>query len=148
MLGARRAGGVVTLTERKSGFALAGLVRRVRSRNVSRATCKLASDLPPGLKHTRTLDIGKEFADLRQFARSTGLAVYFARPYHAWERGSNEHSGGLLHQYFPKETDFTRIGAGAVLCVLDQLNDRPRKRLGYRSPREALRQYFRVASEL
>lgn len=148
VLGTRRAGGIVTLTERKNGFAPAGLVRRVRSRNVSRAIRNLASELSEGLKHTLTLDNGKKFAGHRQFARSTGLAVYFARPYHAWERGSNEHFNGLLRQYFPKGTDFTRIRAGAVQSVLNQLNDRPRKRLSYRSPKEVLEQYFPVASEL
>jgi IS30 family transposase len=148
VLGRQRRGGLVTLVERKSGFARVGLVKRVRSRNVSRAIGRLAEELPDGLKRTLTLDNGKEFAGHRLISRRTGLAIYFARPYHAWERGSNEHFNGLLRQYFPKGTDFTRIGAGAVQHVLDQLNDRPRQRLDYRTPREVLKQYFPVATEM
>ena len=103
--------------------------------------------MPRTLKHTLTLDNGKEFAGHASVTRRTGLSIYFARPYHAWERGSNEHFNGLLRQYFPKGTDFTRTAAGKVQDVLHQLNDRPRKRLNYRTPREVLAQYFPVALE-
>ena len=144
----QRRGGLVTLVERKSGFARVGLVRRLRSRNVSRAIGRLARELPGGLRHTLTLDNGKEFAGHRTISRRTSLAIYFARPYHAWERGRNEHFNGLVRQFFPKGTDFTRIGASEVQHVLNQLNDRPRKRLGYRTPREVLGQYFPVAIEM
>jgi IS30 family transposase len=148
IVGRLRRGGLVTLVERKSGFARVGLVRRLRSRNVSRAIGRLAQQLPGRLRHTLTLDNGKEFASHRTIARRTGLAIYFARPYHAWERGRNEHFHGLVRQYFPKGTDFTRVGAVEVQHVLDQLNDRPRQRLGYRTPREVLSQYFPVAIEM
>ncbi len=80
--------------------------------------------------------------------RQTGLDVYFARPYHAWERGSNEHFNGLLRAYFPKGTDFRRTAASEVQLVLDELNDRPRQRLDYRTPREVLAEHFDVAFEL
>lgn len=148
IVGRLRRGGLVTLVERKSGFARVGLVRRLRSRNVSRAIGRLARELPGGLRHTLTLDNGKEFAGHRTISRHTSLAIYFARPYHAWERGRNEHFNGLVRQFFPKGTDFTRIGASEVQHVLNQLNDRPRKRLGYRTPREVLGQYFPVAIEM
>jgi IS30 family transposase len=148
IVGRGRRGGLVTLVERKSGFARVGLVRHLRSRNVTRAISRLASELPGSLRHTLTLDNGKEFAGHRTIARRTELAIYFARPYHAWERGRNEHFNGLVRQYFPKGTDFARIGAAEVQHVLDQLNDRPRQRLGYRTPREVLSQYFPVANEV
>lgn len=148
IVGRGRRGGLVTLVERKSGFARVGLVRRLRSRNVTRAISRLSADLPSGLRHTLTLDNGKEFAGHRTIARRTELAIYFARPYHAWERGRNEHFNGLVRQYFPKGTDFARIGTSEVQHVLDQLNDRPRQRLRYRTPREVLSQYFPVANEV
>lgn len=148
IVGRRRQGGLVTLVERKSGFARIGVVRQLRSKNVRRSMRRLAGELPPGLRHTLTLDNGKEFAGHQGVARSTGLAIYFARPYHAWERGRNEHFNGLVRQYFPKGTDLSRIGAAEVRHVLDQLNDRPRQRLGYRTPREVLAQYFPVATEM
>lgn len=140
--------GVVTLVERRSGFALMKVVRRLASRNVTRAIRKATSRLPRELKRTLTLDNGKEFAGHAALRRHTGLDVYFARPYHAWERGSNEHFNGLLRAYFPKGTDFRRVAASEVQHVLDQLNDRPRQRLNYRTPREVLAEEFDVAFEL
>ena len=141
-------GGLLTLVERKSGFALAGKVKRLRAGNVRGCFGRLTERLPQGLRHTLTLDNGKEFADHQKMSRSADVAIYFARPYHAWERGSNEHLNGLARQYFPKGTDFDGIGPSEVKRVFDQLNDRPRKRLGYRTPREVLAQYFPVAFEL
>lgn len=146
--GQRGHGGLVTLVDRKSGFARVRLIKRICSRSVNRAINKATDDLPTGLRHTLTLDNGKEFAGHRTITRQTKLAVYFARPYHSWERGCNENFNGLLRQYFPKGTDFTRIAASEVEHVLDQLNDRPRMRLGYRTPREVIKQYFPVATEL
>lgn len=148
VLGKRGHGGLVTLVDRKSGFALVRLVKRIRSRNVTRAIQGATVTLPGGLRHTLTLDNGKEFSSHETITRQTGLDVYFARPYHSWERGCNENFNGLLRQYFPKGTDFTRVSAGEVEHVLEQLNDRPRKRLGYRTPREVLKQYFPVAIEM
>ncbi len=68
--------------------------------------------------------------------------------YHAWERGSNEHFNGLLRQYFPKGTDFTRLSPREVTYVVNQLNNRSRKRLDYQTPREVLKDKFPVAIEL
>jgi transposase, IS30 family len=148
IVGARHRSGLMTLVERRSGFALVKVVRRLASRNVTRAIRNATSQLPGELKHTLTLDNGKEFAGHAALTRQTGLDVYFARPYHAWERGSNEHFNGLLRAYFPKGTDFRRTAASEVQRVLDELNDRPRQRLGYRTPREVLAEHFDVASEL
>jgi IS30 family transposase len=103
---------------------------------------------PPGLRHTVTFDNGKEFARHERIAHATGIDVYFARPYHAWERGANESFNGLVRQFFPKGTDFRRTSPREVKDVLDLLNDRPRKRLGYRTPREVLGQYYPVAFQM
>jgi len=148
VLGQKRHSALVTITERKSGFALVGLVRKFRAVNVNRQMKNLVSPLPGELKKTLTLDNGKEFARHQQLSKHSGLDIYFARPYHAWERGSNEHFNGLLRQYFPKGTDFTCLSTRAVKDALNQLNDRPRKRLDYQTPREVLSQQFPVAIEL
>ena len=148
LVGKRRRSGLITLVERKSGFALIAKVQRLRARNVARATTRQFASLPRGLRRTATFDNGKEFAGHRQIARTTKLDVYFARPYHAWERGSNESFNGLLRQYFPKGTDFTGVSPLEVKYVRNILNDRPRKRLGYRTPREVLGQRFPVAFEM
>lgn len=148
VVGKGRLSGLVTLVERKSGFALVKVVRRLASRNVTRAIARATNMLPPELKQTLTLDNGKEFARHAALQRQTGLEIYFARPYHAWERGSNEHFNGLLRGYFPKGTDFRRTAASEVQRVLDQLNDRPRQRLDYQTPREVLAAHFHVATEM
>jgi len=148
IVGKQRRGGLVTLVERKSGFALVGKVQRLKARNVTRATTRQFALLPRGLRRTATFDNGKEFAGHERITRATGIDIYFARPYHAWERGSNESFNGLLRQFFPKGTDFTGISPIEVKHVHNLLNDRPRKRLGYRTPREILGQRFPVAFQM
>jgi IS30 family transposase len=148
VVGQARRGGLVTLVERKSGFALVAKVERLKAPNVARSATRRFTLVPPGLRHTVTFDNGKEFALHQRIARATGIDVYFARPYHAWERGANESFNGLLRQFFPKGTDFAATSPLEVKHVLDLLNDRPRKRLGYRTPREVLGQYYPVAFQM
>ena len=148
VVGKQRRGGLVTLVERKSGFALVAKVQRLKARNVERATTRQLARLPRSLRRTATFDNGKEFARHERITQATGIAIYFARPYHAWERGSNESFNGLLRQFFPKGTDFTGISPLEVKYVHNLLNDRPRKRLGYRTPREILGQRFPVAFQM
>jgi IS30 family transposase len=148
VVGQQRRGGLLTLVDRKSGFARVAKVERLKARNVARSATRQLASLPRGLRHTATFDNGKEFADHQQLARATSIDIYFARPYHAWERGSNESFNGLLRQFFPKGTDFTSISSLEVKYVRNLLNDRPRKRLDYRTPREVLGQYFPVAFQM
>lgn len=148
IVGKQRRGGLVTLVERKSGFALVAKVQRLKARQVARQATRQLALLPSALRRTATFDNGKEFAQHAKIAKATGIDIYFARPYHAWERGSNESFNGLLRQFFPKGTDFTGISPLEVKHVLDLLNDRPRKRLGYRTPREVLGQHHPVAFQV
>ena len=85
---------------------------------------------------TITYDNGKEFASHAQIATSLAALSYFAKPYHSWERGLNEHTNGLFRQYFPKGSDFSILSDADVQRVEDKLNSRPRKILGYQTPRE------------
>ena len=95
----------------------------------------------PGLpRWTLTADNGKEFAAFEVLERKLGLDVYFARPYHAWERGLNENTNGLLRQFFPKGLDLRGATHPYVKSVEHLLNARPRKSLGYRTPHEVLRE--------
>jgi len=87
---------------------------------------------------TTTADNGKEFAGHAQLTDRLGLRVYFARPYHSWERGLNENTNGLVRQFFPKGLDLRRVRRQDVRRVERLLNTRPRKTLGYRTPREVL----------
>jgi len=147
VVGARRRGALVTHVERKSGFLLTAKLPEKKAHAVTRATRRLFAPLPPGLRRTLTLDNGKEFARHEAMARQNNLRVYFADPYAAWQRGANENTNGLLRQYFPKGTDFTRVSHQELRRVADEVNDRPRKRLGYQTPREVLQRHFRVAFE-
>jgi transposase, IS30 family len=134
--------------ERKSGFARVGKVKSLKARNVGGCLQRCLADLPPGLRRTATFDNGKEFADHERVAQAVQSDIYFAWPYHAWERGSKENFNGLLRQFFPKGTKLAGISPLEVKRVLDLLNDRPRKRLGYKTPREILSRYFPVALQM
>jgi IS30 family transposase len=115
---------------------------------VGQAIERRLKPLPAGLRHTSTFDNGKEFADHQRVAKAAGIDIYFARPYHAWERGCNENLNGLVRQFFPKGTDFRHISPQEVARVTNLLNDRPRKRFGFKTPREVLARYHPVAFEV
>ncbi len=83
---------------------------------------------------TITLDNGSEFADHETVAQAVTAATYFCDPYCSGQRGTNENTNGLIRQYFPKGTDFRQVTDAKLRKVVEKLNDRPRKRLGYRTP--------------
>ena len=95
----------------------------------------MTADWKPLIK-TITSDNGKEFAAHHGIADSLEIDFYFAKPYHSWERGANENLNGLIRQYFPKKSDFRLITNERIKQVIDILNNRPRKRFGYKSPNE------------
>ena len=88
------------------------------------------------MRKTLTVDNGREFARFKELEDKTGLTVYFADPYSAWQRGTNENTNGLLRQYFPKGTDFRNVTEEELAFAVKKLNHRPRKCLNYRSPWE------------
>lgn len=92
--------------------------------------------------YTLTADNGKEFACHEQLTAELGAAVYFARPYHSWERGLNENTNGLLRQYWPKRTDFKKVTEKEVTGVVTQLNQRPRKTLGFKTPEVLMQKHM------
>ncbi len=111
----------------------------------TRAAVQVFRRIPRTLRKTLTLDNGKEFARFQDIERNTGLTVYFADPYAAWQRGCNENTNGLLRRYFPKGSDFRAITDEVLASVVKKLNHRPRKRLDYQTPHEAFRQALRGA---
>ncbi len=135
-------GALVTLVERKSGFVRAAQSPDRRAQPVRRALERMLQPLPTALRRTITFDNGKEFAEHERLAQRLSVQVYFAHPYCAWQRGTNENTNGLLRQYFPRGTDFGSVSCVTVQRAVHSLNDRPRKRLGYRTPREVLKRHF------
>ena len=147
IVGANRRGGAVTLVERKSGYLLLGKVPTLRAATVRQTAAELYRTTPPKLRKTLTLDNGKEFAEHERLTEESALKIYFAKPYCAWQRGTNENTNGLVRQFFPKGTDLVGIPNHRFTKVQQLLNDRPRKRLGYRTPNEVLASRLQVAIE-
>ncbi len=133
VIGKGHNGALVTIVERVTQFTLVANVPNKSAEAVTSATIDLLKPYKAAL-HTITADNGKEFAYHEQLTAELGVAVYFARPYHSWERGLNENTNGLLRQYWPKSTDFTQVTDNDVLAVVTQLNQRPRKTLGFKTP--------------
>lgn len=124
---------ILTIVERKSGFAL---LRKLSSKESTTTAQQLIDALLPIKEHIHTItsDNGKEFAQHETVAQALNAAYYFAKPYHSWQRGSNENYNRLLRQYFPKKTAFDNITQEQLLKVQNKLNNRERKRLGFLSP--------------
>ena len=122
--------------ERKSGYILADLLLTVSAETVSETTVKTFKRIPRLKKITSTLDNGAEFSEHEATERETGMDIYFAHPYHSWERGTNENANGLIRRYYPKGTYFSNINEKEFKQNVSKINHRPRKRLGYKTPYE------------
>jgi IS30 family transposase len=126
---------IVSLTERKSRLALLRKVERKSAQAVADVVIELLKSLPVRT-HTITADNGKEFAEHERIAHGLHTNIYFAHPYSSWERATNENMNGLIRQYFPKKRDFATITQHEVEFVMERLNNRPRKCLGFKSPNQ------------
>ncbi|PIW38373.1 MAG: IS30 family transposase [Hydrogenophilales bacterium CG_4_8_14_3_um_filter_62_83] len=135
VIGKNHKGGLVTLAERKSRYVLAGHIRSKHAAGVTAVTTRLLTPHKDKC-HTITFDNGKEFAEHEKMAAELKADIYFANPYHSWERGLNENSNGLLRQYFPKGMELTDITEEQVQEAVERINHRPRKALGFRTPHE------------
>jgi transposase, IS30 family len=135
MSGRGRRGGLLTLTERKSRFTLLARLPKRSPPLIERQVCRLLGPLPEKV-HTLTSDRGGEFQSHERIERRLGLKYYFAHPYAAWERGTNENTNGLLRQYFPKQRNLLTASAGEVRRAQSRLNQRPRKCLDFQTPAE------------
>ena len=141
VIGSRHRGGLVTLAERKSRLLLAGRISRKTKTETADALCRITSGLAE-LFDTITYDNGREFSDHARVSQANGSDAYFARPYHSWERGLNEHSNGLLRQYFPKSMPLDQITDDQVQWAVSRINNRPRKCLDFKTPIEVLQNAF------
>ena len=126
---------VVTLVERKTGLVLIGKLADRTAESLSRRVVSLMSSSGARFE-TVTADNGTEFHDYKRIEGRTGAVFYFARPYHSWERGSNENANGLLRQYLPKGVSMEGLSQKQCNAISRRLNTRPRKRLGFRTPLE------------
>jgi transposase, IS30 family len=130
-----------TLVERATGYVmLLHLPVAHGAPDVQDAMVEVMSSLPDTLRRTLTWDQGREMCNHIQIAEATELDIYFCDPHSPWQRGTSENTNGLLRQYFPKGTDLSGYHRDYLSFVAAELNRRPRKRLGWRSPAEALDQ--------
>lgn len=143
--GAKGRGHITTHVERKSRYLLAAKLTGKSAAETAQAVSSAFRRVPRSLRKTLTLDNGKEFARFRDIEKSSGLRVYFADPYSAWQRGTNENTNGMLRRYFPKGIDFRTVTDEALAKVVKKMNHRPRKCLGYRTPHEVFMQACRGA---
>ncbi len=136
MLGAGQAGPcVLSMVERKTGYLTLGQLQQRTSAAVNRRARQLIA-AQPRLVRTITVDNGTEFHEYVALEQATATRFYFATPHHAWERGSNENTNGLLRQYLPKRQSMAHLTQHDCNRIAAHLNRRPRKRLGYRTPEE------------
>ena len=135
VIGAAHKQAIVTLVERKSGFAVLAKVSNKTTDLVRRAIEIKLKPLCSRVK-TLTVDNGKEFADHQAVDQALGIQTFFADPYCSWQRGSNENFNGLLRQYIPKKRLMETVSEEELTMIENRLNHRPRKRLGFKTPHE------------
>jgi transposase, IS30 family len=139
IIGQDQASQIGTLVERTTGFVvLLHLPDDRTATTVAEAMTAKIPEIPEVLRLSLTWDQGKEMALHTKITEATGLPIYFCDPHSPWQRGTNENTNGLLRQYFPKGTDLSFHGPGILDNVAAELNARPRKRLGWRTPAEEL----------
>ena len=126
---------VVTLVERKTGYVQIGKLNARTTQQLSRRTIQLIQRQPRSVR-TVTADNGTEFHGYADIKRATDARFYFATPHHAWERGTNENTNGLIRQYLPKRQCMAPLTQYECNAIARKLNTRPRKRLGYKTPEE------------
>ena len=136
--GRKGTGSMATYVERKSRWLVAFRLSDKTASQMSANTIAAFTSLPARLRRTMTVDNGKEFAAFEATDRALDMQTFFANPHAPWERGTNENTNGLLRQYFPKGIDWATVSETQLATVIDKLNNRPRKCLGYRSPLEVL----------
>ena len=135
IIGSEHKGALVSMVERHSKLTLLAPVSRKTAQEVEEALTRKLSEVSDWVL-TLTADNGKEFANHQTIASKLGATVYFARPYHSWERGLNEHTNGLIRQYLPKCQRLDTVANEVVWEIENLLNNRPRKVLQYRTPIE------------
>lgn len=125
-----------TLVERTTRTVLLVPLKSRDAHEVRRAFSRKIKKLPGEMKLSMTYDQGREMAEHKKLTKETGMTVYFAHPKSPWERGTNENTNGLIRQYFPKGTDFSKVSRYRIRKAQDQLNGRPRKVLNWMKPIE------------
>jgi len=138
MIGKGQKSAIGTIVERKSRYTLIVKLEARNATEVAKMFSKKLNQLNPLFKKSMTYDNGTEMAKHQIITQKTGMKIYFAHPYSSWERGTNENTNGLIRRYLPKGTNFNEIDEKKLLIIQEKLNNRPRKIIGYKTPKEIL----------
>lgn len=138
IIGKNHQGAIITINDRSTGMLKMKKVKAREAVQVEGAIIDLMKEWSTFGIRTMTVDNGKEFANHQGISEKTGVDIYFAKPYHSWQRGSNENLNGLVRQYIPKKTDFSQITDEEIEYIENKINNRPRKRYDYDSPIERM----------
>jgi IS30 family transposase len=136
IVGGEKTTGILTHVERKSGYLIANLFLKKNAVLIKEKTIESFLRISSDKKYSITYDNGVEFSEHELTGRKTKMTIYFAYPYHSWERGTNENTNGLLRQYFPKKMMLAKLTQKDVDAAVGSINNRPRKRLNYLTPYE------------
>ena len=136
VLGRQKTGCFGTHVERVSGYLVAFYMKDRKNNIFTTSTIQAFRDIPNIWKKSFTVDNGKEFASHKELTRQTNMHVYFCDPHAPWQRGTNENTNGLLRQFYPKGTSLACVTKEQLDYVVSLINNRPRKRLGWRTPTE------------
>jgi transposase, IS30 family len=143
LIGKNRQSALGSLTERTTRTTILVPLKNRTALEVRQAFVRELKKIPKQMRLTLTYDQGREMAEHQLFAKQTKMQVYFAHPASPWERGTNENTNGLIRQYFPKGTDFSKISRREIKWAQNRLNGRPRKVLDYQTPYEVFNKLLR-----
>jgi IS30 family transposase len=139
-IGRNQQGAVATFVDRKNLYIVANHMPNRTAEALNRVAAVAFKAIPASIRHTLTVDNGKEFSGFKAIEEALGLGVYFADPYASWQRAINENTNGLLRQYISKKTDMRDVSPEDLKAYMHKLNNRPRKKFGYRTPAEVLQE--------
>lgn len=136
MIGVGQKSAIGTIVDRKTRFLIIVKINNRKSKTVTQEFAMQLNKQPEYLRKTMTYDNGIEMANHKWLSQNTGMDIYFAHPYSSWERGTNENTNGLIRRFLPKGTDFNNISSERLKQIENNLNNRPRKVLGFKTPNQ------------
>lgn len=139
-------GGIQTLLERKTRFFQARLLERIDSEYGVKAQRDMLQQFPQQARQTVTMDNGKENYNHHKLTRWLGIQTYFCDPYCSWQKGANENHNGILRRYIPKKATLTELTQDDLDAIIEEINQRPRKCLGYETPEEVFTRELKLST--
>jgi IS30 family transposase len=146
VIGKNHKSAIGTIVERKSRFTIIVKLKSKKADEVAKMFSLILNKLNPLFKKTMTYDNGIEMARHEKITQKTGMKIYFAHPYSSWERGTNENTNGLIRRYLPKGTDFNLIDQKKLIEIQEKLNNRPRKIIGFKTPKEIMQNELKIVA--